>query len=136
MQELRRISAWIPLLAGLALLAVAARYSIPAVCLAAVPGVLMTAGGARSLVFTDLRAPQMVAIGAVAGLLVALPLGLLAGCTPGLVALVLSLAAWLASGWFQIRLGPVIDEVPAPAPTPVYAARVSIDNTPSALWRP
>ncbi len=129
MQELRRISAWIPLLAGLALLAVAARHSIPAFCLVAIPGSLMTAGGARSLVFTDLRAAQMVAIGAVAGLLVALPLGLLAGRIPGLVALVLSLAAWLACGWFQIRLGPVVDEVPAPAPTLVYGARVSLDNT-------
>jgi hypothetical protein len=128
MQQLKNPGAWLPLLAGLALLVGAARAGNITLVLALLPAVLMIAGGVRSLLFTDLRAAQLVAIGAVLGLLLALPLGLVAGVTSGLYAALLSLLAFFATGWFQLSIQPLIEDVPVPAATPFYAAQVALDQ--------
>ncbi len=128
MQNLKLLSAWLPLLAGLLLLLLAARTGNAAFAVAAIPGALLTAGGTRSLLFTDLRAPQLVAVGSVLTLLLALPLGLAGGKILGLTALLLAVCSFIAGGWFQIRAQPEIDQVPAPGPTPGYSLRVALDD--------
>lgn len=129
MQNIRHLSAWIPLVAGLSLLLLAAHSGYLAVCLAIIPAALVTTGGARLLLFPDLRAPQLVAIGTALGALLALPLGMVGGSALGLAALALSVCAFIAGGWLQIKRQPVLDEVPAPAPRVGYSAQVSLDDT-------
>jgi len=139
MQPLKLTSAWIPTLAGIILLATASRADLFASVVAALPAALLITGGGRMLLSPDLRGPQHVAIGSVLGILVALPLGLIGGSDLGLTALLLSVAALLDSGWYQIRMQPVLDEVPAPAPSLPYCARVALDNAmlgPFALMTP
>ncbi len=128
MHNFKLPSAWIPAIAGLVLIVLAARSGLLAVLLAAVPAALLIAGGTRSLLFPDLRAPQQTAIGAVLALLMALPLGFAGGATLGLAALAVSIVAFIAGGWCQIRLQPVVDEVPAPGPTPGYSVKVALDD--------
>lgn len=128
MHNFKLLSAWVPVIAGLCLLLLAAQAGYPALLLAVIPGILLITGGTRSLLFTDLRAPQLVAIGSVLALLLALPLGLVAGYTPGLAALALSVCAFIACGWFEIRLRPALDQVPAPQPTPAYSLQVALDD--------
>ena len=123
-----RLSAWIPALAGLCLLALASRQGMLAVVLSALPGSLMLAGSVRCLLVPDLRAPQHAAIGALLGLLLAVPLGLVGGGALGLAALGLSGVAFVAAGWLAITLEPQLDEVPAPAPALGYCARVALDG--------
>ncbi len=129
MQNLKHASAWLPLPAGLGLLLLAAHAGYAALAVAAIPAVLMVAGGARLLLFPDLRAPQLVAIGGALGMLCALPLGLLADRGLGLATFALALGAFLAAGWLQVRRQPAIQGVPAPAPTVGYGALVALDDT-------
>ena len=128
MRPVKRVSAWIPTLAGLFLLVLASRTGVLPVVLAALPASLMLAGGVISLLAPDLRAPQHIATGAVLGLLLALPLSLVGGMELGLVTLASSGAAFVAAGWLMIRLEPPLDEVPAPAPSLGYGARVALDG--------
>jgi pimeloyl-ACP methyl ester carboxylesterase len=127
-RPVRRISAWIPTLAGLGLVALAARAGALSLVLAVLPGAFLVAGGVRCLLAPDLRAPQQIATGAVFGMLLALPLGFAGGGALGLAALAAAAAAFLAAGWLGITLRPPIDEVPAPAPTLGYSARVALDD--------
>lgn len=128
MQNFRIFSAWVPLFSGLLVIVLASRASTGATLLAVLPSVPMIAGGLRCLLFTDIRAPQLVAIGSVLGILLALPLGLVAGQGVGAASFALSLASFIAGGWFQIRLRPALEGVPAPAPAPLYSARVALDD--------
>lgn len=128
MWPVERVSAWIPALAGLCLIALASRASALSLALAALPASSMLAGGVRSLLAPDLRAPQLGATGALLGLLLALPLGLVGGGSLGLATLVLSGVAFVAAGWLTIDLLPRLDDVPAPAPSPAYCARVALDG--------
>jgi len=111
------------------LLLPASRHGTGTLLLALLPAVLLISGGIRSLLFPDLRAPQISAIGSVAGALLALPLGLAGGAELGLVALALSLLGLLSSGWFSIRQQPPLDGVPAPRANPLYCLQVALDNT-------
>src|SRR5262245_28208829 len=128
MRPVRRLSAWVPAVAGLALIALASRMGVVALALAALPSTLMLTGGVRSLLVPDLHAPQHAATGSVLGLLLALPIGLAGGWMLGLATLVLSGIAFVAAGWLAIRLAPPLDEVPAPAPSIAYSARVALDD--------
>jgi len=128
MRPVKRLSAWVPTLAGLSLLVLASRTGVLPAVLAALPASLMLAGGMISLLAPDLRAPQHIATGAVLGLLLALPLSLVGGLELGLVTLASSGAAFVAAGWLTIRLEPPLDEVPSPAPSPGYGARVALDG--------
>jgi len=128
MNNFKSFSAWIPVLAGLYLLSLAARTGTFTFMLAAIPAALMIAGGIRSLIFADLRAPQLTAVGALLGVVLALPLGLLGGELVGLAALALSLPAFVAGGWFQLKLQPRLDDVPAPKATLAYSAQVALDD--------
>lgn len=129
MHHLTYPSAWLPLVGGALLLVLCARAGgAAALVLGMPPAVLLIAGGLRSALFTDLRAPQLAAIGAVLCLLLALPLGWLAGAWLGWSALAVGLVAFVAEGWFQIRLRPQLEDVPAPTPDPLYSARVALDD--------
>jgi dienelactone hydrolase len=128
MNNLKSFSAWVPVLAGMYLLSLAARTGTFSFMLAAFPAALMIAGSIRSLIFADLRAPQLTAVGALLGVVLALPLGLLGGVFVGLAAFALSLSAFIAGGWFQLKLQPRLDDVPAPKPTLAYSAAVALDD--------
>lgn len=128
MHHLKYPSAWLPLLAGLSILVGSARAGNIPLALSLLPSVLLITGGARSLLFTDLRASQLAAIGSVTGLLVSIPLGFIAGLELGLGTAAVSLLAFLAVGWFQIRLQPLLDGVPAHGPAPLYSAQVALDQ--------
>lgn len=128
MHHLTYPSAWLPLLAGLALLVGAVHTGNLALLLMVLPAALLTAGGVRSLLFTDLRASQLVAIGAVLGILLSLALALLVDAGVGGIAALLCLLAFLASGWFQIAIRPELDSVPAPRPGILYSAQVAMDH--------
>ncbi len=128
MRPLRRVSAWIPALAGVSLIALASRSGLAAGLLAVVPGALMLSGGVRGLLEPDMRAPAHAAVGAVLGLLLTLPLGLLGGGILGVTALTASAAAFVAAGWLGIRLEPPLADVPAPPPSIAYGTRVALDD--------
>lgn len=128
MHNLKMISAWIPPVAGLVLITLAAGEGRAAVLLAAVPSALIIAGGTRCLIYPDLRAPQQVAIGAVLAILLALPVALTVDAGLALAMLGLAIPAFIAGGWYQVRLQPRIEDVPAPRPGPVYSAKVALDS--------
>lgn len=128
MRQMRLISAWIPVLAGLGILVFVAGVSLGGALVVALPAAFMITGGGRMLLSPDLRGPQHVAVGTVLGALLALPIGFISHPEAGLATLLASLAAILAGGWYQIRLQPVIDEIPSPAPSLLYSARVALDN--------
>lgn len=128
MHPLKRVSAWIPMLAGLCLLGLSERSGALAVVLALLPGSMMLAGGVRSLLAPDLRAPQHTATGGVLGLLLVLPLCLVGGGALGLAALASSAAAFVAAGWLSIELMPILEDVPAPAPSLAYGVRAALDD--------
>lgn len=139
MRQLRLISAWIPTLAGIALLMQSSRAELSAALTMALPAAFMITGGGRMLFSPDLRGPQHAAIGAMLGMLVALPAGLLGGPSVGLAALALSAAVLIAGGWFQIALQPRLADIPAPRTSLLYSARVALDNamlSPFALMTP
>lgn len=129
MHKLNALSAWLILAMGLGLIAACVEAgALPAV-IAALPAALLISGGARSLLFTDLRAPQMTAIGAVATLLLAPVLSIISGASLGLTALAVAIGSFLSGGWFRIRSQPALEGVPAPAPTLLYSTCVGIDDT-------
>ncbi len=129
MHHLTYPSAWLPLVGGTLLLVLCARATgSAALALGVLPAVLLIAGGLRSALFTDLRAPQLVAIGAALCLLLALPLGWLGGARLGWTALGVGALAFVAGGWLQIRLRPLLDNVPTPDPEPLYSAQVALDD--------
>lgn len=121
------LSAWMPALAGAFLLALAGRSGLVMSSLVVAPASLLLAGGVRILLFPDVRGPQHIAIGAALGIILS-PLALFAGLSFGIAMLALSFAAFLASGWIQIRLQPAMDGVPAPPPHFAYAAQIAVDN--------
>ncbi|MBP6682780.1 MAG: prolyl oligopeptidase family serine peptidase [Halioglobus sp.] len=90
---------------------------------------MLLAGGLRALLAPDLRAPQHIATGAILGLLLALPIGLVGGTILGLLMLAVSCIALVAGGWHQLGQQPAFEDIPAPDPTPLYCARVALDDT-------
>lgn len=128
MHHLKHASAWLPLLAGLSLLAGAARLGDLTLALALLPAVLLVGGGLRLLLFTDLRASQLAAVGSVLGLLFAIPIGIFTDPGFALFAALASLLSFMATGWFQIALRPVVEDVPAPPPGLLYGAQVAVDQ--------
>ena len=127
MRPFKRISAWIPTLAGLCLLGLASQAGTLATILALLPGSLLLAGGVICLLAPDIRTPQHIATGAVLGVLLALPLGLAGGAALGFQALGLCLAGFLAAGRLAIALEPELEGVPAPDASLGYCARVGLD---------
>jgi len=125
---MKLISAWISTFAGVMLIGLSARPGLLTLGLAAFPGALMIAGGTRSLLLVDYRAPQHVVLGSMLALLLAIPLGLLGDGWLGCAALVCAVIAFVAGGWAQIRLQLSFDEFPAPAPSLGYSVRVALDD--------
>lgn len=128
MHRLTAVSAWLVMILGAGLLAACVDAGMFPGLIGAVPAVLLISGGARSLLFTDLRAPQMSSIGSLVTLVLAPVLGLTGGLALGLGAMVLAVLAFLASGWFRIRSQPLVNGVPAPAATLPYSACVAGDD--------
>lgn len=117
MRPIRRLSAWLPLCGGLALIALAARQGPGATLLVALPGAMLVLGGGRSLLVPDRTAPAHTALGAVLTLMLALPLGWIGGLPFGIGAAALGAIAFIASRWLSIRQEPALEDVPAPPPT-------------------
>ena len=128
MHYLTHLSAWIPMLVGVIFLVASARSGPWTLMTVMLPSVLMIAGSGRALLFSDLRATQLIAIGAILGLVLAIPIGFIEGLDVGITAGSLSALAFLSAGWFQIRLQPPISAVPAPAPGLFYSAFVAVDQ--------
>jgi dienelactone hydrolase len=68
-------------------------------------------------------------IPALAGLaLLALPIGLAGAASLGIASLALATISFLAAGWLDLSRDPEIDDVPTPARTLGYSARVALDD--------
>jgi len=126
MQPFYRLTSWIPLIAGTVLIFL--HSDRPYFWLAFLPTLILLVGGVRMLLSPDLRAPQHVALGSLLGIIVSIPLGLLESLTSAIIMIGLSVAAFIASGWYQILMQPKISHVPAPPPSVKYAVEVAIDN--------
>ncbi len=122
------VSVWLIAVSGALWLGIGAAAGIAALLLCAVPGALMLGAGVRLLLAPDARSFQLAALGSVLGGLLSLPLLLVAGPLAGLQLLLASAGCLLATGWAALRLEPELDEVPAPPPGPVYAAKVAADD--------
>jgi hypothetical protein len=108
---------------------IAAGDGVPGLIFGALPGVLMVAGGVASLLLPgDIRTPQLIALGAVAGVLCALPMIFIAGFFQTLGLLVLAAASFLACGWTAQRREPPIERVPEPTLDLELALKVAIDQ--------
>ncbi len=110
------------------MLSLGARAGLVVWLLTVVPSLLLVGGGLRMILNPDLRGAQHAALGSVLGAVMALPVMVAAGAADGVVMLALSLAAFVAGGWYQIRLQPRYEGIPAPAPAVTYAAAVAVDD--------
>ena len=128
MWHMKFISAWLPLLAGAALFIIGARSDVVTLLVATLPAVLMIAGGVRMLLNPDLRGPQHAALGGVLGAALALAAGFSSSAVMGIAMLSISVCVFLACGWFQLQLQPKLKDIPAPAPSLTYSAKVAVDG--------
>jgi dienelactone hydrolase len=93
------------------------------------PGALMLAGGVSSLLLPgDIRTPQLIALGAAAGALCALPMIFVAGFFQALGLLVFAFASFIACGWTAQRREPPIERVPGPPLDLELALKVGVDQ--------
>ncbi len=128
MRPFRRPSAWLPVVCGLALAALAAHAGLACLALAALPIAMLVAGGGRSLLAPDRSAAAHTALGAAITLLASLPLAATGGPTLGVGAFAVGGLCFVASGWLSIEQEPAIEDVPSPPPDVAYAARVALDD--------
>jgi dienelactone hydrolase len=127
--------AWALVAAGIVWLAGASAAGALAFALAVVPGALQLASGvAGVLIWDDPRARRAGALGALLGMLLALPLALVGGGALGLLLFVLSLAAFAASGTISLRETPATAGVPEPEPSLRLSAEIAGDDVLLALF--
>jgi dienelactone hydrolase len=127
--------AWALLVAGLVWLAGASAAGALAFALAALPGSLLLASGvAGLLIWDDPRARRAGALGALLGMVLALPLILVAGGAVALLFFVVALAAFVASGTLSLRETPDTPRVPAPEPSLRLSAEIAADDALLALF--
>jgi len=127
--------AWAQLAAGIVWLAGASSAGALAFALAAVPGSLLLASGvAGLLIWDDPRARRAGALGAVLGMLLTLPMILVAGGAAALLFFVLSLAAFAATGTISLRETPSTAGVPEPEPSLRLSAEIAADDAMLALF--
>lgn len=118
-----------PILAGLLWLRLAGALGPLGFLIAVVPGCLLLAAGVSLLLYPgDLRIPQFAAIGGVLGFLLSLPMLIILGFGEGLVLMLLSVASFLAAGWFSIEQDPCVDDVPPGELNLGLAAQVAVDE--------
>lgn len=127
--------AWAQLAAGIVWLAGASAAGALAFALAVVPGALLLASGvAGLLIWDDPRARRAGALGALLGMLLALPMTLIAGGGAALLFFVLSLAAFAATGTISLRETPSTEGVPEPEPSLRLSAEIAADDAMLALF--
>jgi dienelactone hydrolase len=124
----RRLEPWVMVVAGIAWLACGAAGGLAGIVLAALPGVLMVTAGTGTLLFPgDRLVPRAGATGALAGLLLALPLLLFAPLTALLLG-TLSLAAGLAAARLAADDLELPAEQPPPEPNLQLYAEIALDE--------
>jgi len=127
--------AWALVAAGIVWLAGASAAGALAFALAVVPGALLLASGvAGLLIWDDPRARRAGALGAVLGMLLALPMILVAGGAAALLFFVLSLAAFAATGTISLRETPGTAGVPEPEPSLRLSVEIAADDAMLALF--
>jgi len=127
--------AWALVVSGLVWLAVAGASGALAFLVAALPGALQLASGVGVLLlWDDVRARRYGALGALLGVLLALPAGLAVGLAPALLLLVLSAAALAASGALALRETEPVPGVPEAAPALGLSAETAADDALLALF--
>jgi dienelactone hydrolase len=121
--------AWALVAAGIVWLAVASAAGALAFGLGVVPGALLLSSGVAGLLLWDEpRARRIGALAAVLGTLLALPMGFVAGGAAALLLLVLSVAAFAATGTLSLRETPAAPGVPEPEPSLRLSAEVAADD--------
>lgn len=119
----------VPIAAGLLWLWCGAHSGVISFLFAVVPGCLLLSSGVSTLLYPgDVRIPQFTALGALSGVVLALPALFAGGLWIGLLLGALSAASFLASGAVSVRQEPHADEVPEPRPSLGLSAQVAIDN--------
>jgi dienelactone hydrolase len=127
--------AWALVSAGVVWLAGGAAAGALPFALAVVPGALQLASGvAGVLIWDDPRARRAGALGALLGMLLALPLFAVAGAPAALLCFVLSLAAFAAAGVMSLRETPDVAGVPAPEPSPRLSLEIAADDALLAVF--
>jgi hypothetical protein len=127
--------AWALVAAGIVWLAGASAAGALAFALAAVPGALQLAAGvAGVLIWDDPRARRAGALGALLGMLLALPMAAVAGGLVALLFFVLSLAAFAAAGVMSLRETPEAPGVPVPEPSPSLSVEIAADDALLAIF--
>ena len=131
----RSPEAYALLAAGIAWLAAASGAGPLAFALALVPGLLLLASGVGSLLlWDDPRVRRSGALGAVLGVMLTLPMLLVAGVATALLLLVLAAAAFAASGAISRRETPGAPGVTEPAPSLRLSAEIAADDAMLALF--
>ena len=93
------------------------------------PGILLLSTGLSNLLWAgDARIFQFMALGAAAGIALALPAVVVFGTTVAAVLLALSLLSFLAAGYLAVGQEPVPEGVPEPRLNPTLAARAAGDE--------
>ena len=127
--------AWALFAAGIAWLAAAGAAGALAFALALLPGSLLLASGVGGLlIWDDPRVRRAGALGAVLGLLLALPMLLVAGLATGLLLFVLAAAAFAAAGRISLRETPGAPGVTQPEPSLRLSAEIAADDAMLALF--
>jgi dienelactone hydrolase len=135
-ESLRRPpEAWALVAAGIVWLAGGSAAGALAFALAAVPGALQLASGvAGVLIWDDPRARRIGALGALLGMLLALPMLAVAGGAAALLLFVLSLAAFAATGVMSLRETPETAGVTPPEPSLRLSAEIAADDALLAVF--
>ena len=127
--------AWALVVAGAVWLVGASASGALAFLVAALPGALLLACGVGALlIWDDPRVRRYGALGALLGVLLALPLGFLVGGVTALLLLALAAAAFVAAGMLALRETDRVDGVPAPVPALGVSAEVAGDDAMLALF--
>lgn len=117
------------MLAGFAWLWCASHLGAVGFLILILPGCLLLAAGVSTLLYPgDVRIPQITALGAVLGVLLAMPVLIVAGLGTGFLLVLLAAASFIAAGATSVRQEPHTSEVPEPAPSLQLAAQVAIDD--------
>jgi dienelactone hydrolase len=127
--------AWVLVVAGAVWLAGAGTAGALAFVLAALPGALQLASGVGAfLLWDDVRIRRHGALGALLGVLLALPMAVFTGGAVALLLLGLSAAAFVAAGALTLRETERVAGVPAPVPALGLAAEAAGDDALLALF--
>ena len=117
------------MLAGALWLWLGAQDGLPAMFLAAVPGVLLLSTGLSNLLWAaDPRIFQFMSVGALTGTLLAFPFAYVAGPLAAFALLTVSGASFVAAGYLAVGQEPVPPEAPKPDLDLGLAARAAWDE--------